>query len=255
MDSGLELARPRDLTALFADTLRIFRDHPGPVLAIGAAIVIPVQIAVSGIGLERLTSGYRDDPGRAEQAIPTILSFFVIAPLIAAATIHVLLALSRGQSPSAPQCLQAALDVFSRLFLAVLIAAAGIALGLAALILPGVFLLIRWFFVAQCVVIEEKRGFDALARSGQLVRGNWWRVFGIVIVSQLAAAIPALLVSVPLTAAAESADREVLGLAGDIAASIVTAPFVAILTTLLYYDLRARREAAGTVAAPPVSGR
>ena len=207
-----------------------------------AAIVVPVQLIVSGIGLERLTSGYRAEVERAEQVIPTILSFFVIGPLIAAAMIQMLREVSGGNTPSARQCIQAALDAFAALFLAILIMAAGVAIGLAALIVPGVYLLIRWFFVVQCVVIEDKRGFDALARSGQLVRDNWWRVFGIVLVAQLVAVIPALLIGVPLDAAADSADREVLSLAGDMLASIVTAPFVAIVTTLLFYDLRARRE-------------
>ena len=236
-DAGLELARQRDLGALLSDSFGVMRAHPGTLLAISAAIVVPVQLIVSGIGLERLTSGYRGDMSQAEQAIPTILSFFVIAPLIAAAVIHMLRAVSRGERARAPACLQAGLDAFAPLFLAVLIMAAGVAIGLAALILPGVYLLIRWFFVAQCVVIEEKRGFDALARSGQLVRDNWWRAFAIVLVSQLVAAIPAILISVPMEAAAESADREVLGLAGDMLASIVTAPFVAIVATLLFYDL------------------
>ena len=238
----LELARQRDLSALVSDTFAVMRAHPGALLAIGAAIVIPVELIVSGFGLERLTSGFREDVSQAEQAIPVVLSFFVIAPLIGAAVIHLLRVVDRGESPGARASLQAGLDVFTPLFLAVLIAAAGIALGLAALILPGIYLLIRWFFVAQCVVIEEKRGFDALARSSQLVRDNWWRVFGIVVVTQLIAAIPALLISVPLTAVAESADRDVIALAGEMVASIVTAPLVAIVTTLLFYDLRSRRE-------------
>ena len=238
----LELARQRDLSALVSDTFGVMRDHPGPLLAMGAAIVIPVQLIVSGIGLERLTSEYRADVTQAEQAIPTVLGFFVIAPLIGAAVIQMLRAVDRGETPSATACLQASLDVFAPLFLAVLMTAAGIAVGLAALILPGIYLLIRWFFVAQCVVIEDKRGFDALARSGQLVRDNWWRVFGIVVVSQLIAAIPALLIGVPLTAVADSVDLDVIALAGEMAASIITAPLVAIVTTLLFYDLLARRE-------------
>ena len=209
-----------------------------------AAIVVPVHLIVSGIGLERLTSSYRTDVERAEQVIPTIVSFFVIAPLVAAAVIHMLQAISARRRPDTWRCLQASLDDFAPLFLAILFTAAGVAVGLIALILPGIYLLIRWFFVAQCVVIEDKRGFDALARSGQLVRDNWWRVLR--------------------HRARHAADRrdpgaadrrcrsrrpptpptaEALSLAGDMAASVLTVPFVAVVTTLLFYDLRARREA------------
>ncbi len=238
----MDLARPRDLGELLSDAFRLLRDHPGPLLAMSAAIVVPVHLIVSGIGLERLTSSYRTDVERAEQVIPTIVSFFVIAPLVAAAVIHMLQAISARRRPDTWRCLQASLDDFAPLFLAILFTAAGVAVGLIALILPGIYLLIRWFFVAQCVVIEDKRGFDALARSGELVRGSWWRVLGIVLVTQLIAAIPALLIGVPLTAAADAADAEALSLAGDMAASVLTVPFVAVVTTLLFYDLRARRE-------------
>jgi uncharacterized membrane protein len=240
---GLELARERNLSELVSDALGVMRRHPGPLLAVSVAIVVPVQLIVSGIGLERLTSEYRSDVSQAEQAIPTVLSFFVIAPLVAAAMIHMLRAISRDERPGAWAGLQDALDDFAPLFLAVLMTAVGIAVGLAALIIPGIYLLIRWFFVVQCVVIEDRRGFDSLARSGQLVRGSWLRVFVIVVVTQALAAIPALLISVPLEAAADSADRDVIALAGEMAASIVTAPFVAIVATLLFYDLRVRRDA------------
>ena len=42
-----------------------------------------------------------------------------------------------------------------------------------------------------------------------------------------------------------------IALAGEMMASIVTAPFVAIVTTLLFYDLRVRRERCWWLA-PPV---
>ena len=122
---GLDLARTRDLGTLLSDSFRVMRDHPGAILTIAAAIVVPVHLVVSGIGLERLTSPYWDDPGRAEQLIPTVVSFFVIAPLVAAATIHMLQAVADGGRPRAAAYLQGGLDAFAPLFLAVLISAAG----------------------------------------------------------------------------------------------------------------------------------
>ena len=169
---------------------------------------------MSGIGLERLTVGL---PGRTSsrrsRSIPTILSFFVITPLVAAAVDPLLLRpISRGERPDAVALpagelrrLRAALPGDP------VIAAVGIALGLIALILPGIYLLVRWFFVAQCVVIEDKRGFDALRaqrRAGARTPGG---ASSGSCSSQLIAAIPAL----PdrrcrSAAAADAADREVL---------------------------------------------
>ena len=208
-----------------------------------AAIVVPVQLIVSGIGLERLTSPYWTDPGQSRAVHPHHRQLLRDrAARRRGDDPHAPRGLRRPSSPTPAAAFRARLDAFAPLFLAVLISAAGIAVGLAALVLPGLYLLVRWLFVAQCVVIEDKRGFDALARSSQLVRDNWWRAFGIVLATQLIAAIPAILVSVPLGAAAESVDRELPRLAGDMLVDIVTVPFVAIVITLLYYDLLARRE-------------
>jgi len=62
-----------------------------------------------------------------------------------------------------------------------------------------------------------------------------------VLVANLAAAVPGLLLAAPLTALAESSGRTVWSLVGTILTEMVTTPFVALLGTLLYYDLRARR--------------
>jgi hypothetical protein len=57
----------------------------------------------------------------------------------------------------------------------------------------------------------------------------------------LAAALPALLITAPFTGIAANTDDAIWSLAGTICAESVTAPFVALFSTLLYYDLRARR--------------
>jgi hypothetical protein len=71
---GLELARQRDLSALISDAFAVMRDHPGPVLVMSAAIVVPVELVVSGIGLERLTSGYRGELDRSRRSPPSSAS-------------------------------------------------------------------------------------------------------------------------------------------------------------------------------------
>ena len=238
---GSDLGRPRELGELFRDSLALYAGHFGLLVLIALAVVAPVQLVVSGLGLEELTSAYREDSSLVRTAIPTGVSFFVSTPLITAATIAALRALADGERPRAGPSLQAALDVFTPLFLAVLIAAAGIALGLLAFVLPGIWLAVRWYFVTQTVVIEGARGTDALARSAGVVQDAFWRTFAILLLANLATAIPGILILTPLTAVAEAADREAVLLVGKIAAESLTTPFVALIATLLYYDLRARK--------------
>ena len=133
-------------------------------------------------------------------------------------------------------------EAFTPLFGAVVLAALGVVLGLICFIVPGVFLLVRWYFVPQAVVIEGARGTGALAHSFGLVQGRWWRTFGLVALPNLAIVVPGLLLLVPFAAIAESTDRAVWELVGSIVATSVTTPFVALYSTLLYYDLAARAE-------------
>jgi hypothetical protein len=238
---GLELPRPRDITALFGDAFRVYRARAGTFLLVSAAIVVPAELVVSGVGLEQLTASYDASPPPAETIIRTAVSFLVVAPLITATCIYALRDLAAGTAPRAGRTLAAGFDAFAPIFLAVLLAAVGIALGLVLLIVPGVYLAVRWYFVPQAVVLEGARGPQALTASGQVVEGFWWRAAGIVLLANLAATVPSLVLIEPFAAIASSTDRAVWSLVGQTAAETVATPFVALLSTLLYYDLRARR--------------
>ena len=239
----IELRRPRDVGGLFRDSFAVYRSHALLFIAVSAAVVVPVGLIVEGIGMEMLTSSYDSSPSIAEAAVPAVVEFLVVTPIIAAICIYALDAMAGGERPRAGQVLVAGFEAFTPLFAAVALAALGIALGLLALIVPGVYLAVRWFFVPQAVVIEGARGPAALSRSGELVQGFWWRTFGLVVLANIAIAIPAVILLAPFTAIAESTDRAAWELVGSTLATSVTTPFVALYATFLYYDLLARRGA------------
>ena len=237
----LQLRQPRDVGALFRDSLRVFASHAWLFILLSAAVVIPVEIIVEGIGLEMLTSSYDESPPLVESIAPTVVGFLVVTPIITAICIYALHSIAEGQRPSAGQVFVAGFEAFTPLFGAVVLAAIGIALGFLALFLPGVYLAIRWYFVPQTVVIEGARGPAALTRSSQIVQGSWWRTLGLVVLANVAVAIPGFLLLAPFSAIAASTDEAVWALIGTILATSVTTPFVALYSTLLYYDLLARR--------------
>jgi hypothetical protein len=227
--------------ALFGDALRVFTSHAGLFILLSAAVVIPVEIAVEGIGLEMLTSPYDESPPLVESIAPTVVGFLVVTPIITAICIYALQSIAGGDRPSAGQVLVAGFEAFTPLFGAVVLAALGIALGFVALFVPGVYLAIRWYFVPQTVVIEGARGPAALGRSSQIVQGFWWRTLGLVVLANVAVAIPGFLLLAPFSAVAASTDDAVWALIGTILATSVTTPLVALYSTLLYYDLLTRR--------------
>ena len=46
----------------------------------------------------------------------------------------------------------------------------------------AIFLGIRWMFCVFAVLIEENSVINSLKRSSELVKGSWWRVFGVMLV-------------------------------------------------------------------------
>jgi len=94
--------------------------------------------------------------------------------------------------------------------------------------------------------------FGALRRSADLVRGSWWRLFGILLLILLIAGIISQVISVPFALPAFFLDQPptdsqflitlMVSALGGIVAATITAPFTAAATALLYVDRRIRRE-------------
>jgi hypothetical protein len=165
----------------------------------------------------------------------------VVAPLITAICVYALRSVAAGGSLGAREAVVKGFEQFSPIFFAVLLAALGILLGAAVLIVPGIYLFVRWYFVPQTVVLESRRGAPALRSSAGLVEGFWWRTFGLIVLVNVLALIVVVILGAPFTAAADRADRAVWALVGEIIASSVVQPFGALFSTFLYFDLRARR--------------
>lgn len=252
----LDLSERRDLGAILGDTFRLVLRNARTFLAIALAVVVPVELIVSGVGLEQLWGEYRQDREPGELLVPFAVGYLVTGPLLAAMTIHAVLEAAEGRAPSARRSIEAGLEVFAPLFVAILLAAAGVAAGFVAFVVPGVFLAVRWYFVPQAVAIEGRRGPGALGRSWELVTGSWWRVFAITVVVSLAGGIPGAIAALPLTAVADATGRAAFELAGGIVAQTISGPIVAVAGTLLYFDLVNRRHGAGVPppVVPPPSG-
>ncbi|HYN57224.1 MAG TPA: glycerophosphoryl diester phosphodiesterase membrane domain-containing protein [Motilibacterales bacterium] len=114
-----------------------------------------------------------------------------------------------------------------------------------------VFVYVKLALASPALVMEGVGVFTSLKRSWALVRRSWWRVLGILILSGVITSLLTTVVTVPITLIAtlvsgfsESLVPTVLasGVA-TLVAGIITLPFSAAVTGLLYIDLRMRREA------------
>ncbi|ONG51571.1 hypothetical protein BKE38_15900 [Pseudoroseomonas deserti] len=120
---------------------------------------------------------------------------------------------------------------------------AGIVLGIALLVVPGVMLLCIWAVAVPAVVIERTGVFGGLRRSRELTRGNRWRILGLAIfyvaislaLSGIAVAVAYMLVTTELY----WMDTLVQGLT-----SAVSATIGATGSAALYAELRRIQEGA-----------
>lgn len=127
----------------------------------------------------------------------------------------------------------------SVLWISILVGLA-VAVGLILFIIPGLIFLVMFAVAIPALVVENLRGTDSMSRSWNLVKGHFWHAAGVVVLAFIIAAV----VSGVITAigGAISSNWFVSWIFQAIA-QIIVAPFAALVSVLLYLDLRARREA------------
>jgi hypothetical protein len=117
-----------------------------------------------------------------------------------------------------------------------ILAGLGIVLGFVLLIVPGLILLTWWAVLAPVVVIE-RRGTDSFGRSRDLVRGNGWQVFGVIVVVFIIQFIANAL----LGAIFGGADSFVGQTIATLLSGALVGPIPAIAAALVYLELRRLR--------------
>jgi hypothetical protein len=151
----------------------------------------------------------------------------------------------------------------------ILVAAFGSAdAGLALAVLGGLgagvlalWLMVRFSLASPALMLEKRGVTKSMSRSARLVRGSWWRVFGILLLAGVIANIISAIVVIPFTfIAAAFSGGGISGLlnsgtgdlgwtfliisgVGSVIGSMITYPINAGVTVLLYIDQRIRREA------------
>jgi len=122
----------------------------------------------------------------------------------------------------------------------------GVLLGTIALIIPGIFLFVRWVVAYPVLFVEDERGGGALARSSQLVKGRWWQTFLLLVVGFTLAGVLQFVASFGFGLLAFANDSLafliLITTLGTLLSTALTTPFQAAIVVLLYFDLRVRKE-------------
>jgi hypothetical protein len=223
--TNLDLNRPRTIGEIFRTALQVFVRMPLLFLFLAGVVVVPYEVVV--VLLAHGKSGL----GVGTEVVVLLVGLALVLPTVSALEVQALLSLGSGEHPRVADVFRRALPVLPVVAAAEIIAGLGIAAGLFFFVLPGVYLALRWAVVAQVAAVEHTDWPTAIRRSGELARGNYMRILGVVLI----VAVLSLLVSNITGGHVGSA---IIG----IALAILVQSFATLMTSLLYFDLRARQE-------------
>lgn len=122
-----------------------------------------------------------------------------------------------------------------------------VALGFVALVIPGIYLGVALIATIPVLVVEGVKGTKALKRSHQLVQGRWWITLGVVALGVFL--IPFVIqfaigfVLGILAGTDNPTTYLVLSEAAATIGSVIATPIQVAVITVLYFDLRVRKEA------------
>ncbi|WP_411102221.1 hypothetical protein [Streptomyces sp. cmx-4-9] len=291
---GIIPLRPLGLGEILDGAVGILRKQWRAVLAVSLVVAALLQVALLFIQRATLDGATAFDPGRRATPSETldalgdalvgylysyyaeILGLFLVtaalAPVVSAAVLGRRSTLSgtlRALRPLAGRMAALTLVLLlGSLAAGVLPMLPGLLSGsapLTALGFPVGLVLLAWFYVSfllapPALMLERGSVTDALKRSAKLVKGAWWRICGISLLTALIAKLTAAVIVMPFAitamvvapggmdsflngSATESWSFLIIAAIGSVVAAAVTLPMQTGVTTLLYVDQRIRREA------------
>jgi hypothetical protein len=177
-------------------------------------------------------------------AIVLVLLFWALSILYQGMVVELVQDVQDGRRDhSIGQLLRSVEPVFWPLVAVGILAAIGLGIGFILLIIPGLILLVLWSVVAPVTVLERPGILAAFRRSRELVRGNGWNVFGVIVL----VFVIVFVISIVAGLAASG-----LGSVGRAlvqwAVNSAIAPVTALSAAVLYFSLRGTH--AGPVPGP-----
>jgi hypothetical protein len=287
---GVVPLRPLTLGEILDGAVKVIRRYPKPTLGLSAIIAVVTTVLglllvlasdYSSFADDVRSGGSSDDPfanGADIASIPVALLGWLAGLVLTGFLVVVVGKAVLGQAASFGETWQqvkprlwaliglalltgllASAPMIAGVLVAVLLAfispvllIIGIPLAIASACL-GVYLYVRVSLASPALVLEKASVRTALTRSGVLVKGDWWRVFAILLLVQVISYVVSQVMLIPfaiiggvsLFASPDEGGATVLFLlvtVGSGLATFLVSPFTSGARALLYVDRRMRAE-------------
>ena len=248
--------RPLSVGEVLDASFKVVRQSFGTLATCVLVVALPLNIVNTLIttstsdnpfGLDA-TSGTSSGTGTelAGLLLTSTLSL-VLTTLAAAACYRAVSSLYLGERPTVGGSIAfAAGRVFPLIVLSILYFV-GLIPAFLALFFPGVWLAVAWSVSYPAMLSEGLGPVAALGRSFRLVKGRWWATFGAFLVMYLIVIVISGILGVIFGATLiASTDNEavaaVMYTIVNTLSSLITLPLFAAVLTIIYFDLRVRKE-------------
>ena len=253
---------PMTVGDILDGAFKLLKANVRTIVLVSAIFLIPVNLVAAffqrdllgGHGFLRLMN----DPSLLQEAANTgpsnaalvgavlaVLASVLVTPFVGGAVSRVVASSYLGDELAPGAAMRATwarfLALLGAFLLTLVLKGVGLLFCFVGALVPMTFFLVT----TPAVMVEELGPVQAMARSVGLVRTRFWQVMGVGIVSGLLASLLGNILSTPFTVAALAIGYRwgwILAAIGAILPALVTTPFVAIVATLVYFDLRIRNE-------------
>lgn len=251
MDGVRPSARPPlTASAILGAAFELYRRQARGAWTIVALIAVPAQILVWIMIRVSLSNAHAArgtiyaSSGVALPSVAITLLGFLSGLLTIGALSRLLVETYTGRRSNWEQSLAFASSHFAPLLVLAVVMGAGLVLGYI-LILPGIFLTVAWSAAVPALMFETVSPVQALRRSWELIGGYWWTIFGVLLLALLIIIGISFLVDLILTGTQSSSSIDVILTLEAVAravGAILTYPFLAALSVVIYADLRSAKE-------------
>jgi hypothetical protein len=239
------LPRPLGIGEILSTAFQLYRRHWRTLFAIAAVVVVPLTLLQYLFGYLVRTQGETTRNGVVETATWAVAIAGLLAALagilmylvLTGAITRAVAAEVAGEDPSLEQSYRFGFHRLGSVLLVSVLVGLAIIGGLILFIIPGIYIGVRLCVSIEALVVEGRRGTEAMGRSWGLVGGHWWHAFFTLLVAALLTGVVNAVITAPF-----SATNWFVQAVAAAVATVVTLPYGVLVGVLLYLDLRARKE-------------
>lgn len=231
--------RPMSFGEILDTGFRLLRNHFAPLMSIAALAYVPMGL--SSLATTYLTAaGGEPDPAAVLPVLSVILGAIVALaitfPVMLTAQTALIGDVYLGRPTGAGAALRRAWRIFLPTVGTSLLASLIVGGAMLLLILPGFYFILAYWLFWQVMVLENVFGMAALRRSRDLMRGNFVRAIGIMLVGAVLPSVVSggatwLLGGLPLLQTVVSTAIQAAGVT-----------YAYVTAVVFYFDIRCRKE-------------